>query len=192
MLGIFLDTETTGLDPFIHSVLEIAIKIVDLATGKEKACYSAPIRLTQEQWKKAQKESLAINCFTWEETKQGKSVQEVGEEIIALFSQWNIQRGKAVFICQNPSFDRPFFSMFVSAAEIEKRNWPYHWLDLASMHFAKLLLEGRTLPWEAGLSKDNIASYYHLPAEKNPHRALNGVNHLLLCYTALLGFPSNS
>ncbi len=29
MLGIFLDTETNGLNPFVHRVLEIAFKIVE-------------------------------------------------------------------------------------------------------------------------------------------------------------------
>ena len=34
MLGIFLDTETNGLNPFVHSVLEIAFKIINLSNGK--------------------------------------------------------------------------------------------------------------------------------------------------------------
>ncbi|MDE3048090.1 MAG: hypothetical protein KGI83_07075, partial [Verrucomicrobiota bacterium] len=45
------------------------------------------------------------------------------------------------------------------------------------------------LPWETGFSKDLIAQQYALPGEEKPHRAMNGVRHLLLCYQAVVGFP---
>ena len=44
-------------------------------------------------------------------------------------------------------------------------------------------------PWQTGFSKDLIAEIYHLPKEAKPHRAMNGVSHLLLCYEAVVGFP---
>jgi DNA polymerase-3 subunit epsilon/oligoribonuclease len=44
------------------------------------------------------------------------------------------------------------------------------------------------LPWETGLSKDKIASAFKLPSEEKPHRAMNGVNHLIVCYKAVVGF----
>jgi DNA polymerase-3 subunit epsilon/oligoribonuclease len=44
-------------------------------------------------------------------------------------------------------------------------------------------------PWETGFSKDLIAQQYKLPHEANPHRAMNGVEHLFLCYQAVVGFP---
>ena len=43
MLGIFLDSETNGLNPFIHNIIELAYKIVDLATGKEIYKYESII-----------------------------------------------------------------------------------------------------------------------------------------------------
>ena len=48
------------------------------------------------------------------------------------------------------------------------------------------------LPWEIGFSKDLIAQHHNLPSEEKPHRAMNGVNHLLLCYQAVVGFPANN
>ena len=41
----------------------------------------------------------------------------------------------------------------------------------------------------SGLSKDKIAGAFALASEEKPHRARNGVNHLLLCYEAVVGFP---
>jgi oligoribonuclease len=77
----------------------------------------------------------------------------------------------------------------------EKLNWPYHWLDLASMYwvafFQKKVSLGEPIPQKMSLSKNDIASQYQLPVEDLPHKALNGVNHLLLCYQAVLGIKYN-
>ena len=45
-------------------------------------------------------------------------------------------------------------------------------------------------PWETGVSKDKISRAYNLDPEAKPHRAMNGVNHLLLCYEAVVGYPA--
>ena len=50
MQAIFLDTETTGLDPFIHRLLEIAFKVVDISTGYEKLTYQAIVKQSLEVW----------------------------------------------------------------------------------------------------------------------------------------------
>jgi oligoribonuclease len=193
VLGIFLDTETNGLDPKTHKVLELAFKIVDLSSGALKEEYQTILTHSAQDWAKSDPESLKINGFHWDEIQKGKTLHDASQEIIRCFKKWNIQRKKGVFICQNPSFDRAFFSQIIDANIQEEMNWPYHWLDLASMHWAILLdkakmKQGR-FPWEVGLSKDSIATYYGLPAEEKPHRAMNGVSHLLLCYGAVVGFP---
>ena len=193
MLGIFLDSETNGLNPRTHHVLEIAFDLVDLSTGISKFKYQTLISQDVVDWEKSDQTSLKINGFTWEEVSQGKSLREVSQEIIDLFAKFDIQRKRAVFICQNPSFDRAFFSSIVDPKTQDILNWPYHWLDLASMHWAltinKAKLETSPLPWDTGLSKDKIAAFYNLPPEEKPHRAMNGVAHLIQCYKAVVGFP---
>jgi oligoribonuclease len=47
-------------------------------------------------------------------------------------------------------------------------------------------------PWETGYSKDKIAIAHSLPREQQPHRAMNGVKHLMLCYCAVVGFPKKN
>ena len=42
------------------------------------------------------------------------------------------------------------------------------------------------------LSKNSIAQQFQLPIEEMPHSALNGVNHLLLCYRTVVGFERKS
>lgn len=192
MLGIFLDTETNGLNARKHHIIEIAYKILDVQTGALKESYEAIVFVPFEEWKKSDPLSLKVNGCSWTDVKEGKKPQEIAEEIKRSFKTCGIQRGEAVFICQNPSFDRAFFTQIIDADMQEALNWPYHWLDLASMYWMKCLLEGSHKPWETGVSKNAIAAAYRLPPEANPHKAMNGVNHLITCYQAVVGFPKKS
>lgn len=194
MIGVFLDTETNGLNSQIHKILEIAFQIVDLTNGEFKEEYQTLIAQSIEAWEKSDQESLRINGFTWNEVSKGRTPRHVSQTIIDIFTRHGIRRKKAVFICQNPSFDRVFFSQLIDPDTQELLSWPYHWLDLASMYWALSMNKAKSklgpLPWETGFSKDLIAQQYQLPGEEKPHRAMNGVRHLLLCYQAVVGFPN--
>jgi oligoribonuclease (3'-5' exoribonuclease) len=193
VLGIFLDTETNGLNPHKHKVIELAYKILDVGSGEEKVQFQSVIFQPWEEWQKSDPESLQVNGFTWEEISLGKNSQAISHEIIETFSRIGIKRGEAVFICQNPSFDRIFFSQLIDPDIQERLRWPYHWLDLASMYWAESIRKGKEsdalFPWNTGFSKDRIAAAYGLASENKPHRAMNGVTHLLLCYQKVVGFP---
>lgn len=195
MLGIFLDSETNGLNSKKHRIIEIAYQIVDVYSGEVKDTFHSVISTTQEEWSKSDPDSLQVNGFKWEEVVQGASPAAVADKIRHSFIKNGIKRGEAVFICQNPSFDRVFFSQLIDVDTQEKLYWPYHWLDLASMYWSEAMKNGASgkgnFPWETGLSKDKIAISYSLPTEAHPHRAMNGVNHLLLCYKSVVGFPSS-
>ena len=185
MLAVFLDSETSGRDYKKHAILEIAYKIVNLNTGKEEAQYQRIILQDIDTWRKSDPESLKIHGLTWEMIKGGTPISQVKEEIIASFNAHRIKGKKACIICQNPSFDHGFFAQIVDLTTQSKLNWPYHWLDLASMFYAIKVKEGAK---KIALSKDAIAKSFNLPEKKRPHRAMNGVDHLLLCYKHLLGF----
>lgn len=191
MLGIFLDIEATGLDFTKHHVIDIAFKIIDLSSGEFKDSYQSIVKQSPQAWSKRDPVSIKVNGFTWEQVTSGKPPKMVADEIIALLDKWHVERGKAVFICQNPSFDRGFFTQLIEPYLQEKLQWPYHWLDLASMYWAVLnrknVMEGTQIPNEITLSKNEIAKIYKIPPEGEPHRAMNGVNHLIDCYEAVLG-----
>lgn len=189
MIGIFLDIESNGLNVMKHRVIEIALKFVDLLFEKEIASYHSIIKQTYEVWGKSDPASLAVNGFKFEMLEIGKTELEVSQEIISLFHTHQITRGKAVYICQNPSFDRSFFSQLVDPKIQETSKWPYHWLDLASMFWSLTLkdyyLKKTPPPWELGISKNNIAKTLGLQEETLPHKAMQGVEHLIECYFAL-------
>lgn len=190
MLGIFLDSETNGLNVRKHHICELAYKIIDVKSGKILDTFDSFIYIPYEEWKKSDPASLEVNGFTWDDLKNAPKPQQVAEEVKLSFKQCGIERGKAVFICQNPSFDRAFFSQLIDSDVQEQLNWPYHWLDLASMYWMKCLHSNGPNPWDTGVSKNKIAESLGLPPEADPHKAMNGVDHLLLCYEAVVGFPA--
>ncbi len=193
MLGIFLDTEANGLNSKKHKLIEIAFRIIDLESGEQKELYESVVFQSFDDWQNSDLNSLQINGFTWDEVSYGKRSETVAEEISAIFSKYDIQRGQAVFVCQNPSFDRAFFAQIIDPDIQERLLWPYHWLDLASMYWSESIRRGKKnqelYPWATGFSKDKIANIYKLAPEEKPHRAMNGVHHLVLCYEAVVGFP---
>lgn len=196
MLGIFLDTETNGLDAKKHKILEIAFRVIDLNTGRLIDQFESIISINQHDWKESDLVSLKVSGITWDETRRGDSIENAAKKVEALFKKHRLIRGEAVFICQNPSFDRAFFSQIFDIPLQEKLYIPYHWLDLASMYFGIMMERAKKgsspLPWQTGFTKDKIAGFFQLKPEKQPHRAMNGVDHLVECYEALVGFPQKA
>jgi oligoribonuclease len=190
MHAIFLDMETTGLDSKRHFAIDVAFRIIEIQSWSAKASYQSVIKQPKEAWDCQDPMSIQINGYSWEKVQSGKDPALVGQEIISIFTELGIERGKAVFICQNPAFDRAFFSQLIDVYTQEKLNWPYHWLDLASMYWAVLTLKCRSqntpFPAKINLSKNSIAQEYSIPAEIEPHVALNGVEHLIKCYQEVL------
>jgi DNA polymerase-3 subunit epsilon/oligoribonuclease len=191
MFGIFLDTETNGLNPYVNKIFEIAFKIVNLYSGEIIEIYESKIKVDRFTFDNSNLKSLEITKFTYEELQSGKEIEKIQNELIIIFKKYNLTDENSFFICQNPSFDRVFFSQIISPEMQTELNWPYHWLDLASMFWSVSVKCNEKDPflWQKTVSKDTIAEAYNLPKEKLPHRAMNGVNHLILCYKSVVGFP---
>ena len=196
MKGIFLDIETNGLDFYKHRALEICVSINDLHSMLCITEYSSLIHCSEFEWdNESDPRALEINGIKYKDVEHAKMHKEVCDDLTELFLSHELDKTNAVFICQNPSFDRGFFN-HIMPVEIQKElELPYHWLDLASMYFMENLVpkqvNGRSIRYHPHIttipcSKDAIASFYGLPIEGKPHRATNGVKHLIECYTAMV------
>lgn len=193
VLGIFLDLETNGLDYRKHSVLEISIQVLDLTTAEKKGEIDTVIFHDKQTFDKADPISLQINGFAYEMLISGTTLLDLNKQIICLFKQLNITRKNAVYICQNPSFDRVFFSQIIPVDTQEELLWPYHWLDLASMYWKASISSHayeKSIDELLPLSKDHIAASAGVSPESKPHRAANGTQHLIDCYEKVVGFPN--
>ena len=190
--AIVLDTETTGLSAATHHVIEIAFRLVDLETGHRVAEYERVIHLTCDEWVWAAPGALAVNNFTWGEVMaRGVPRDTVYQEIRAFFAAHELSGRTAFFLCQNPTFDRAFFAQLVPVDVQRVYRFPYHWYDLASMNWAieaRAIARGEQDPYAIAASKDAIAAGHGIDAEASPHRAMNGVDHLLQIYEKIVGF----
>ena len=191
MKAIFLDIETDGLDPDIHLALEIAVVGVDLHNMSCMFEYSSFIHCSENHWDMhSDPEALKYNGITFNDVKDAKRPHQVSGDLVELFLSYELDKTNSIFICQNPSFDRAFFPQIMSHETQRELDLPYHWLDLASMYWAKSVnpkkpVNGHNSPRTVPMSKDAIAKYLGLPSEEKPHKALNGVKHLIDCYKAI-------
>ena len=198
---IFLDTETSGLNPETSHILEIALVIINELNGEIKGQFQASLRLPDadydywkdrvDLWTQACSASLKINGWSWEKMEnQGIAPRTVAKRIVDLLKTSGIKPENSRFYCQNPSFDRGFFNRLIP--DEEKKDLPYLWLDLASADHAFQMQQIKALGTpkkHLNFSKDAIAQRHGLPPEAKPHGAMNGVLHLIDCYEKVVGFP---
>nr|QBK86850.1 MAG: exonuclease [Marseillevirus LCMAC103] len=190
--AIALDTETTGLDPLHNHVVEIAFQLVDTETGRRLDSYQNVVALTEAEWAQAAPKALAVNGFTWAEVRsRGVPRDTIRSDICAFFAKHHLTASTAFFLCQNPSFDKSFFVQLCPADVQRKWTFPYHWYDLSSMNWAleaRAIARGEKDPYAICTSKDGIAWSHGLDREAAPHRAMNGVDHMLAIYEKIVGF----
>ena len=123
MLGIFLDTETNGLNPFKHKVVEIAFQIRDLETGHLVDSYQTIVWQSYDEWQSSDLTSLQINGFNWEDVSLGISLQTVSEQIHECFAKNKIKRGAADFHLPKPPFLPSFFAQIIDPDLQERLLW---------------------------------------------------------------------
>jgi oligoribonuclease len=185
---IFFDIETNGLDPYLNVPLEIALICVE--ENKILFEYESVLRCSVENYiLGSSPQALVTNGISWDDVKNAKPLEKASSDIIEFFLSHEIDRNNTVFISHNASFDKGFFYQIVSETTCEELNLPYHWLDLASMYFMFYYDWFRSQAYgrkKIDLSKNSLADFYELGDEENPHRALNGVKHLMLCYNKLM------
>lgn len=185
---IFIDIESNGLHLLRHVPLQIALTLVCAKSGTAIESYNSFLSCSKEEWQQSSLESLKIHGLTFEDIQNAPSRQEVCEVVLSFFKRHKLSRHNAAFIGQNSSFDRALFAKIVDPDLQEKLYFPYYWLEMASMHWARhhLLQENSPPVWQIGFSKNRIAKHHCLDLEPYPHKAENGVSHLIECYNKVI------
>ena len=150
---VFLDTETTGLDPETHEIVEIAIVALDgsvLLNTKVK-----PVNIEA-----ASPRALEVNGYNEADWAGAPTFDEIKEDVMAALKH-------KVIVGQNPQFDRNFVVEALSRCGVEKayRKLKRHTIDTI------------TLAWEhlvpCGLDRLNLGAeceFLGIPLEA--HQAL--------------------
>ena len=158
---IFVDIETSGLDPMYHDILEIGAIKTDQAFN-ELGQYESKIRM--EHAMRAQAEALAINGYTEEAWEGAPSLHDVMIDF-AQFSK------DGILAAWNVAFEHGFLrEAFRNGHTFDLMG--YHRIDVPSIAWFRL-------PQLKKMSMDAISEILEMPAEPKPHRAITGAQRAL-------------
>jgi len=150
---VFLDTETTGLDPTVHEIVEIAV--VDLEGHVLLNTKIKPVNI-----ERASPEALKVNGYNEADWAEAPTFDEIKDTVMEVLKH-------KIIVGQNPQFDRNFVVEALSRCGVEKayRKLKRHTIDTI------------TLAWEhlvpCGLDRLNLGAeceFLGIPLEA--HQAL--------------------
>jgi len=167
---IFVDTETGGLDPNVHAIVEIAFAVTDLDGNNIS--------------KKMDFKVLSQGIITPEAAKINKYDEEVwGKEAINFKDFMNIfnycftNDKRFQWAGSNPKFDYDFIaaSCIRDNIKFEPSLFSHHFLDVGSMCWP-LFYSSKTL----GIRQSDLSTYFNLGEQK--HGAAADVDQCIKIY----------
>lgn len=168
---VFVDCETTGLDPGRHEIWELAL-IVD---GEEHV-WTMDVDLS-----KADPDALRVGRYYEREREREASIPfEVATEV------WYLTTNRAL-VGINPAFDAAFLTRFLRSHGCVPK-WHYHVIDVKALAKGWLLgrhpkVPGTNPPW----STDDLARGLHLDPEGfDRHTALGDARLAKAMYEAVM------
>jgi len=172
---LWVDTETTGLNPSEHEVIEVAIVTETVhADGSGSIVGGWSAKIAPERIEAADARALEVNGYTPEKWKDARPFNEIADELAKLLASGSIICG------HNVGFDVGFIEAAFTRIG-RKVRIPYHRLDTVTMAYAAWNATG-TGP---GLSLDKLRKHLAMPTEGS-HSALKDAEDARLVYYAAL------
>ncbi len=165
---IVFDIETTGTDPYKHSILSIGA--IDFENPTEQFYMECRV------WEGArvEQEALDVNGYSREATKDPAKSEE--GTIVAEFLKWLDGRQNILLVAQNPIFDLSFLQAAAARAHLDftvgRRSLDLH--TVAFMHMVQRKIAPPTKNRKSDINSDGIMEYVGIPTEPKPHIAING------------------
>lgn len=160
---LYLDTETTGLDPNCHEIIEIAIVIEEVPENPNdlgKIIQTWERKIRPIHIRAAHPKALEVNGYTPQEWEGTLPFADYADEIAGLLAS------TGTLVGHNPTFDTNFLKSAFAREGLGVRI-PYHQIDTVSLAYVAWNWSG-TGP---GLSLDKIRD--HLGMSKvGAHSAL--------------------
>ena len=174
---LFLDCETTGLNPDIHRPWEIAWK---LYTVEDRTMHLVDRRcdmvsLSGVEWIQADRVALDVGRFDQRYYMQSNTPSDYLATVFASID------GKPRLVGSNPSFDDRFVGDWLGRQGASKP-WHYHLIDLPSVALGELITadvepEELALARVAGLKSDALSKLQGVdPAKFDRHTAMGDVD----------------
>ncbi len=175
----FIDTETTGMDPERHEIIELAVII---ARQVERPGRGAKLELVEEcEWKikmehpeKAEEEALRVNGYNEVDwmfaVDRKKAMQEFSKKTEG-----------CIFVSHNITFDYSFV-MKAFAETLAENNMHYAKLDTISIAYARLY----DVPQAERFSLRALCNLLKVENAK-AHTALADTRALYECYKKMMG-----
>lgn len=173
---LYLDTETTGLDPFQHEVIEVALVIEEIpedpnAVGTIIQTWCRKIRPTHIR--AAHPKALEVNGYTPEAWDGSLPFADHADEIAALLTS------AGCIVGHNPTFDTGFLKAAFAREGLGIRI-PYHQIDTVTLAYAAWNWTGMG----PGLSLDKIRDHLGWPKDGAHSALVDAMDCRKLFYTA--------
>lgn len=160
ILVTFVDLETTGLDPDVHEIIELAAVRTEVGDGKVVILDTTEYKLYPDY--PVDPFVASLNGYSPEEWGSSNLTVPLPDALSGIF---NLMRN-SWHAGSNPKFDESFLK---KAADSLRWGYPklasFHLLDVSTMAFP-LLVEGKV----DRLRQESIAKYYEIPG--GGHRAM--------------------
>lgn len=169
MKYLILDTETGGLIPNKHSLLEVCLMAWD-SDDNEPSDYNRFYIKHRDYC--VSPEALRINGLNLLTVdNQGIDPYEASELIINFIRNNFDGKDKFMILGKNPSFDRSFLSyhLYKHGNHSIHEIIPYRSVDITSL--AAMMVELGKYPHDRSMSLSSVASYYNLSNDLNAHNA---------------------
>jgi DNA polymerase-3 subunit epsilon len=155
IIRIYLDTETTGLDPAVHEVIEVAVvreEVFYPYTGPGTVTETRCWKIAPRHIETASPEALKVNGYTPEGWAGAVPFGDIAEELVGLLKGGTL-------IGHNPKFDTGFLAAELKRAGVDARI-SHRTIDTTTVAFMAWGLDGKlklsldSLRDHLGLSRD--------------------------------------